>query len=127
MDNYADDLAELLETLDIEDAVLVGHSTGGGEIARFVGRHGTGRVAKVVLVGAVPPLMLQTETNPHGTPKASFDGIRIALASDRSRLFEDVGSAMYNCDQAAGHSFEGLRGGFWLQAMRCGLKAEAPS
>src|SRR5262245_18465429 len=90
MVTYADDLAELIEQLDVDDAVLVGHSTGGGEVARYIGRHGTGRVVKAVLLGAVPPLMLQTRSNPEGTPRAAFDQMRADVLSDGSQFVEDL-------------------------------------
>jgi non-heme chloroperoxidase len=95
MDTYADDLAELFEALDLKDAVMVGHSTGGGEVARYIGRHGTKRVAKAVLIGAVPPVMLKSETNPGGTPMAAFDDIRAGLVKDRSQFYLDLTMPFY--------------------------------
>jgi non-heme chloroperoxidase len=95
MDHYADDLARLIEALDLRDAMLVGHSTGGGEVARYIGRHGTARVAKAVLVGAVPPLMLKTEANPGGLPIEVFDGIRVGSLANRSQLYRDIASGAF--------------------------------
>ena len=100
MDTYADDLAQLLEALDIRDAVLIGHSTGGGEVARYIGRHGTGRIAKAVLVGAVPPLMLRTEANPGGLPIQVFDDIRAKTAADRSQFFKDLTTPFFGANRA---------------------------
>ena len=95
LDTYADDLAELVEALDLEDAVHIGHSTGGGEVARYIGRHGTGRVAKAVLIGAIPPLMLKTAANPGGLPVEVFDGIRAGVVGDRSQFFKDLSIPFY--------------------------------
>ena len=100
MDHYADDLAELFEALDLKDAVMVGHSTGGGEVARYIGRHGTKRVARAVLLGAVPPLMLKTASNPNGTPMAAFDGIRAGVLADRSQFFKDLTMPFYGYNRA---------------------------
>jgi len=124
MDQYADDLAELIEALDLRDLILVGHSTGGGEVAHYIGRHGTARVAKVVLVGAVPPLMLQTEANPHGTPLAVFDGIRDSTANNRSQFFYDLTVPFYgfNRDGVAGN--EGLRENFRRIGLQGGIKGQ---
>ena len=124
MDTYADDLAELIEKLDLEDAVLVGHSTGGGEVARYVGRHGTARVAKAVLVSAVPPLMLKTEDNPDGLPIGVFDGIRAGVASDRSQFFEALSEPFYGANRPGASVSQGLRDAFWLRGMLGGLKNE---
>ena len=124
MDTYADDLAELIEKLDLEDAVLVGHSTGGGEVARYVGRHGTARVAKAVLVSAVPPLMLKTEDNPDGLPIGVFDGIRAGVASDRSQFFEALSEPFYGANRPGARVSQGLRDAFWLRGMLGGLKNE---
>jgi non-heme chloroperoxidase len=124
MDQYADDLAELIEHLDLKNLVLIGHSTGGGEITHYVGRHGTGRVAKMVLVGAVPPLMLKTETNPEGTPLEVFDGIRKATAGDRSQFFKDLTMPFYGFNKDGAKINEGLRESFWLQGMMGSIKGE---
>jgi non-heme chloroperoxidase len=124
MDQYADDLAELIETLDLRDIVMIGHSTGGGEVAHYIGRHGSARVAKVVLVGAVPPLMLKTETNPEGTPMEVFDGIRQNTAGDRSQFFKDLTIPFYGFNRDGAKVNEGLRESFWLQGMMGGIKGE---
>ena len=124
MDQYADDLAELVEALDLRDMILVGHSTGGGEIAHYVGRHGTGRVAKMVLVGAVPPLMLKTDANHQGTPLEVFDGIRKGTAGDRSRFFKELSMPFYGFNKEGAEVNEGLRDTFWLLGMMGGIKAE---
>jgi non-heme chloroperoxidase len=124
MDQYADDLAELIETLDLRDIVMIGHSTGGGEVAHYIGRHGSARVAKVVLVGAVPPLMLKTETNPDGTPMEVFDGIRQNTAGDRSQFFKDLPIPFYGFNREGTKANEGLRESFWLQGMMGGIKGE---
>jgi non-heme chloroperoxidase len=124
MDQYADDLAELFERLDLKDAVLVGHSTGGGEVAHYLGRHGTGRVAKAVLVGAVPPLMLKTESNPGGLPIEVFDGIRKGTFDDRSQFYKDLTMPFYGFNREGAKVSEGLRDSFWLQGMMGGLKGQ---
>jgi len=124
MDQYADDLAELIEALDLRDVVLVGHSTGGGEIAHYVGRHGTSRVAKMVLVGAVPPLMLKTEANPEGTPLEAFDGIRKGTAGDRSQFFKDLSMPFYGFNKEGAKVNEGLRENFWRLGMMGSIKGE---
>jgi len=124
MDTYADDLAKLIETLDLRDAVLVGHSTGGGEVARYIGRHGTSRVAKAVLVGAVPPLMLKTEANPEGTPMEAFDEIRASVAADRSQFFRDLTVPFYGANRPGASVSQGVRDAFWFQGMQGGLKNE---
>ena len=124
MDTYADDLAELLEELDLEEAVLVGHSTGGGEVTRYVGRHGTARVAKAVLVGAVPPLKLKTEANPDGTPIEAFDGIRAGVDADRSQFFKDLSESFYGANREGSEVSQGVKDAFWLQGMAGGLKNE---
>ena len=122
MDTYADDLAELFETLDLKDAVLVGHSTGGGEVARYIGRHGTARVAKAVLLGAVPPLMLKTEANPKGLPIEAFDEIRAGVSSDRSQFYKDLSAPFYGANRDGSTVSQGQRDEFWLQSMQVGLK-----
>jgi len=122
MDRYADDLAELIEHLDLKDIILVGHSTGGGEVSHYVGRHGNDRVAKVVLVGAVPPLMLQTGDNPDGTPLEAFDGIRQQVATNRSQFFRDLTVPFYGFNREGVEINEGLRESFWLQGMAGGIK-----
>ncbi|WP_421916744.1 alpha/beta fold hydrolase [Mesorhizobium sp.] len=124
MDQYADDLAELIEALDLRDMIMVGHSTGGGEIAHYVGRHGTDRVARMVLVGAVPPLMLKTDANPEGTPLDVFDGIRKGTAGDRSQFFKDLSMPFYGFNKPGAKVNEGLRENFWLLGMMGGIKAE---
>jgi non-heme chloroperoxidase len=123
MDTYADDLAELIEALELRDVVLVGHSTGGGEVARYIGRHGTGRVAKAVLLGAVPPLMLKTEANPEGTPLDAFDAIRAGVLEDRSQFFKDLTIPFYGYNRQGAKVSEGIRDSFWLQGMQAGIKA----
>ena len=124
MDTYADDLAELIETLDLHDATLVGHSTGGGEVARYIGRHGTKRIAKAVLLGAVTPLRLKTDANPLGTPIEAFDGIRAGVAADRSQFFKDLTTKFYGANRAGAKVSQGVRDAFWFQAMQGGLKNE---
>ncbi|WP_445599408.1 alpha/beta fold hydrolase [Azospirillum sp. A39] len=121
MDTYADDLATLIDTLDLRDAVLVGHSTGGGEVTRYLGRHGTGRVARTVLVGAVPPLMLKTEANPDGLPLDVFDGIRKATFDNRAQFFKDLTLPFYGFNRPGAAVSEGLRESFWLQGMMGGI------
>jgi non-heme chloroperoxidase len=123
MDTYADDLATLVETLDLKDAIHVGHSTGGGEVARYIGRHGTNRVAKAVLIGAVPPLMLKTAANPGGLPMDAFDQIRAAVLADRSQLFKDLSAPFYGANRPGAKVSQGLRDSFWLQGMLAGHKA----
>ncbi|MGJ7484590.1 alpha/beta fold hydrolase [Variovorax sp. LT2P21] len=117
MDTYADDLAALFEKLDLRDAVMVGHSTGGGEVARYIGRHGTQRVAKVVLLSAVPPLMLKTASNPGGLPIEVFDGIRAGVAADRSQFFQDLTTPFYGANREGSKVTQGMRDSFWLQGM----------
>ena len=123
MDTYADDLAALTEALNLQDAIHVGHSTGGGEVARYIGRHGTKRVAKAVLIGAVPPIMLNTPANPGGTPMEAFDQIRAAVKSDRSQFFKDLSAPFYGANRAGSKVSQGLRDSFWMQGMLCGLKS----
>ena len=122
MDTYADDLAALVETLDLKRAIHVGHSTGGGEVARYIARHGTKRVAKAVLVGAIPPLMLKTAANPGGLPIEVFDGIRANVLADRSQFFKDLSAPFYGASRPGAKVSQGLRDSFWLQGMQCGLK-----
>ena len=124
MDTYADDLAQLFETLDLTNAIMVGHSTGGGEVARYLGRHGTRRVAKAVLIGAVPPVMVQKESNPGGLPISVFDGIRAGLAADRSQFFKDLSMPFYGYNRPGAKISEGVRENFWLQGMLGGHKGE---
>ncbi|MDP9009849.1 MAG: alpha/beta hydrolase [Pseudomonadota bacterium] len=123
MDTYADDLAELTEQLDLMKAVHVGHSTGGGEVARYIGRHGTKRVAKAVLIGAVPPLMLKTPRNPGGLPLSVFDGIRAGVLADRSQFFKDLTLPFYGYNRPGAKTSEGVRESFWLQGMMAGFPA----
>ena len=123
MDTYADDLAALIEHLDLRDAVLVGHSTGGGEVARYIGRHGTGRVAGAVLVGAVPPLMLKTEANPGGLPIEVFDGIRQGALADRSQQYLDFASGpFFGYNRPGATPSQGVIQSFWRQGMMAGHK-----
>jgi non-heme chloroperoxidase len=123
MDTYADDLAQLIETLDLKDIVLVGHSTGGGEVTRYIGRHGTSRVAKAVLLGAVPPLMLKTDANPEGLPIDVFDGIRASTFNDRSQFFMDLTMPFYGYNREGAKVSQGVRDSFWLQGMQAGIKS----
>lgn len=123
MDTYADDLAALTEALNLRDGVHVGHSTGGGEVARYIARHGTRRVSKAVLIGAVPPLMLKTEANPEGTPKEAFDQIRASVLADRSQFWKDLSLPFYGFNRAGAKVSEALRESFWLQGMMAGFPA----
>src|SRR5579883_2779938 len=123
MNTYADDLATLVEKLDLKSAVHVGHSTGGGEVARYIGRHGSRRVAKTVLIGAVPPLMLKTPANPGGTPIEAFDEIRAGVLADRSQFFKDLTVPFYGANRPDSKVSQGLRDSFWLQGMMAGHKA----
>jgi len=123
MDTYADDVAALIDLLDLREIVLVGHSTGGGEVTRYVGRYGASRVAKVVLVGAIPPLMLWTEANPGGMPIALFDQLRAGLAGDRSQFYKDLSAPFYGANRADSNVSQGIREMFWLWSMQAGLKA----
>jgi len=123
MDTYADDLAELVKSLDLKDAIHVGHSTGGGEVARYIGRHGTSRVAKAVLIGAVPPLMLKTKNNPLGTPIEVFDQLRAAVLADRSQFWNDLSLPFYGYNRPGAKVSEGVRESFWLQGMMAGMPA----
>jgi len=122
MDTYADDLATLLNALDIKEATLVGHSTGGGEVARYIGRHGSARVKKAVLVGAVPPQMVKSATNPGGLPMEVFDGIRAGVLADRSQFFKDLTLPFYGYNRPGAKVSEGVRDTFWAQGMQCGIK-----
>jgi non-heme chloroperoxidase len=121
MDTYADDLAELVRALNLKDAIHVGHSTGGGEVARYIGRHGTKRVAKAVLIGAVPPLMVKTEANPGGLPIEVFDQMRASVQADRSQFFKDLSAPFYGANRAGARVSQGLRDSFWLQGIQCGF------
>jgi len=122
MDTYADDLAALIETLDLHDAVLVGHSTGGGEVARYIGRHGTTRVAKAVLLASVPPQMLKTAANPGGQPIQTFDAIRDGLKHDRSQFYQDLSAPFFGANRPGSTVSQGLRDWFWLLGMQVGMK-----
>ena len=123
MDTYAEDLAALVETLDLKKAIHVGHSTGGGEVARYIGRHGTKRVAKAVLIGAVPPLMLKTSANAGGLPIEVFDQIRAGVVADRSQFFKDLTLPFYGYNRPGAKVSEGVRESFWLQGMMAGFPA----
>jgi len=123
LDTYADDLAELVSALDITNAVHVGHSTGGGEVARYIGRHGTSRVAKAVLISAIPPLMLKTPDNPAGLPIEVFDGLRASVQADRAQFFTDLSAPFYGANRPGNKVSDGLRHSFWLQGMLCGFPA----
>jgi non-heme chloroperoxidase len=123
MDTYADDLAALVETLNLKDAIHVGHSTGGGEVARYIGRHGTKRVAKAALIGAVAPLMLKTPANPGGLPMEAFDQIRAGVLADRSQFFRDLSLPFYGYNRPGAKVSEGVRESFWLQGMMAGIPA----
>jgi non-heme chloroperoxidase len=122
MDTYADDLAELIEELDLRDVILVGHSTGGGEVTRYIGRHGTARVAKAVLVSAIPPLMLKTDANPGGLPIEVFDEMRESMAHDRSQFYEDLSFAFYGANREGSTVSQGVRDAFWMMSMQVGYK-----
>ncbi|MES2491119.1 MAG: alpha/beta hydrolase [Pseudomonadota bacterium] len=123
MDTYADDLAELVTQLDLKNVIHVGHSTGGGEVARYIGRHGTQRVAKAVLIGAVPPVMLKSASNPGGTPMEAFDQIRAAVLADRSKFFQELSIPFYGFNRPDAKISEGLRQSFWMQGMQAGMPA----
>jgi len=123
LDTYADDLAALVEKLDLKHVIHVGHSTGGGEVTRYIGRQGTGRVAKAVLIGAIPPLMLKTEANPGGLPISVFDEIRAGVAADRSKFFKELSLPFYGYNRPGAKISEGVRESFWLQGMMAGLPA----
>jgi non-heme chloroperoxidase len=123
MNTYADDLAEVVEHLGLTEAIHVGHSTGGGEVVRYIARHGTSRVAKIVLISAIPPLMLKTPGNPGGLPIAVFDQIRAGIQADRAQFFKDLSAPFYGANRAGSKVSAGLRDSFWLQSMLCGIKA----
>jgi non-heme chloroperoxidase len=122
MDTYADDLAAVVQALNLRDAIHVGHSTGGGEVARYIGRHGTTRVAKAVLIGAVPPVMLKTPGNPGGLPMEVFDGIRAGVLKDRSQFFKDLTTPFYGANRSGATVSQGVRDAFWMQGMQAGFK-----
>ena len=123
MDTYADDVNELVRELDLHDFIHVGHSTGGGEVARYIGRHGTSRVSKAVLISAVPPIMLKTDANPGGLPMATFDQLRAAVQADRSQFFKDLSAPFYGANREGAKVSQGLRDSFWMQGMLAGIKA----
>jgi len=123
MDTYADDLAEVVHKLDLKNAIHVGHSTGGGEVARYIARHGTKRVAKAVLIASVPPLMLKTEKNPGGLPMKVFDDIRAGVQADRSQFWKDLSLPFYGYNRPGAKVSEGVRESFWLQGMMAGFPA----
>jgi non-heme chloroperoxidase len=123
MDTYADDLAELVTKLDLQDATLVGHSTGGGVVSRYIGRHGTERVAKAVLISAVPPLLVQTPANPGGTPMEVFDGLRKSIQADRSQFWKEFATIFYSLNRPGAKISEGLADSFWLQCSMAGFPA----
>src|SRR5690349_2983470 len=122
LDTYADDLGMLLDTLDLHNVVLVGHSTGGGEVTRYIGRHGTKRIAKLVLVSAIPPLMLQTANNPEGTPLKAFDDIRTGVAADRAQYYKDLSMPFFGANRPGAKVSQGVLDAFWLQCMQAGIK-----
>jgi non-heme chloroperoxidase len=122
MDNYADDLAAVIDALDLKDVTLVGHSTGGGEVVRYIGRHGTKRVAKAVLMGAVPPVMVKSDTNPEGLPIETFDNMRSSLLKDPSQFYKDLSMPFYGANRPNAHVSQGVLDQFWLWSMQAGLK-----
>ena len=122
MDGYADDLAAVIEALDLKDAILVGHSTGGGEVTRYIGRHGTKRVAKAVLIAAVPPIMLKSAANPEGLPMEVFDSMRSSLTKDRSQFYKDLATQFYGANRPGAKVSQGMLDQFWLWSMQAGLK-----
>jgi len=121
MDTYADDLAKVVESLDLKDAIHIGHSTGGGEVVRYIGRHGSKRVAKAILISAVPPLMLKTPANPAGLPIDVFDQLRAAVQADRSQFWDDLSAPFYGANRPGSKVSKGLRESFWMQGMLCGI------
>jgi non-heme chloroperoxidase len=121
MDTYADDLAALIDHLDLKGVTLIGHSTGGGEVARYIGRHGNSRLAKAVLIGAVPPIMLKSDANPNGTPLSVFDGIREGVANDRSQFYKDLSAPFFNANKPDSKASQGMRDAFWSQGMAGGV------
>lgn len=127
MDGYADDLAALIEALDLRDVTLVGHSTGGGEVARYIGRHGTKRVARAVLIAAVPPLMLKSAANPEGLPIEIFDALRTSLFKDRSQTYREFANSFYGANRPGAKVSQGILDQFWLWSMQCGLKNASES
>ena len=122
MNGYADDLAAVIEALDLDGITLVGHSTGGGEVARYIGRHGTARVAKAVLIAAVPPFLLKTAANPDGLPIEAFDGLRAGLAKDRAQFYKDLAVQFYGANRPDAQVSQGVLDQFWLWSMQSGLK-----
>jgi non-heme chloroperoxidase len=122
MDTFADDLAELIDKLDLKDVILVGHSTGGGEVARYIGRHGGSRVAKAVLISAVPPIMVKSDKNPIGTPIEALDGIRNGVVADRSQFYKDLTIPFFGYNRSTEKESEGVRENFWFQGMQSGVK-----
>ena len=122
MNGYADDLAAVIEALDLNDVTLVGHSTGGGEVARYIGRHGTSRVAKAILIAAVPPIMVRTPVNPEGLPIEVFDGLRASLTKDRSQFYKELAVQFYGANRPGAKVSQGLLDQFWLWSMQAGLK-----
>jgi non-heme chloroperoxidase len=123
MDGYADDLADLIEALDVTDITMVGHSTGGGEVARYIGRHGTSRVARAVLIAAVPPIMVQSAANPEGLPIEAFDNLRTSLIRDRAQFYHDLAIQFYGANRPGAKVSQGLLDQFWLWSMQAGLKS----
>ena len=122
MNGYADDLAAIIEALDLRSATVIGHSTGGGEVTRYIGRHGSKRVAKVVLIAAVPPIMLKTSANPEGLPMEVFDGLRAGLVKDRSQFYRDLAIQFYGANRPGANVSQGTLDQFWLWSMQAGLK-----
>jgi non-heme chloroperoxidase len=122
MNTYADDLSTVIEKLNLKDVVLVGHSSGGGEVVRYIGRHGTKRLAKLVLISAIPPLLLKTTANPGGLPLSAFDDTRAGLLKDRSQFYQDISAPFYGANRPGTKVSQGVRDAFWLMSMQCGLK-----